>query len=157
MKAAGFTLVELIVTMVLLGIIAAVAIPRFFDQQAFRERGFYDEAVSAARYAQKFAVASGCDVQFSVAGGVYVLNQRNRSAPPNCANPLDLFTVPVAHPATRAASFTGTTPTGIAFTMTTATVVFNALGQTTDGLSRTVTVGAKSFQIIGATGFVQTP
>lgn len=150
--ASGFTVVELIVTISIVAVLAAVAIPRFADQQGFKERGFYDEALSAARYAQKFAVATGCEVQFSVAGNAYVLNQRVT----DCTT--GGFTRAVAHPGTQAASFTGTTPSGIAFTMVpTATVVFDALGKTSDGTTRTVTVGSKSFLIVGATGFVQAP
>ena len=147
----GFTMLELIVTISIVGVLAAVAFPRFADQQGFKERGFYDEALSAARYAQKFAVATGCEVQLTVTAGTYVLNQRAT----NCTT--GAFTLTVVHPGTQAASFTGTTPSGIAFTMTSSPVVFDALGKTSDGTTRTVTVGSKSFQIIGATGFVQAP
>jgi MSHA pilin protein MshC len=142
---------ELVVTLVIIGLLAAFAIPRFVNLLDFQEVGFYDEALSAARYAQKFAISSGCDVQLSVAGGVYTLNQRATS----CTS--GAFTRAVVDPGTLQAPFTGTSPADVTFTMTASPVVFDALGRTTDGVTRTVTVGSRSFQIIGATGYAQTP
>ena len=57
MKNAGFTLVELVVTLVVIGILAAVVAPRFLGGHGFEARGFYDETLSALRYAQKTAIA----------------------------------------------------------------------------------------------------
>lgn len=56
-KQAGFTIVELVLTMVIVGVLAAMALPRFFGTHGFEERGFYDEVLSAIRYAQKSAIA----------------------------------------------------------------------------------------------------
>jgi len=56
----GFTLVELITIMVIIGIIGAIAAPRFFDNSTnnvFDSRGFRDAVISTLRYAQKSAIA----------------------------------------------------------------------------------------------------
>lgn len=71
---AGFTLVELILTMMLVGVFAAVAGPRFFDRQAFDERMRYEEALGALRYAQKLALAGGCPVRARVGDGRVALD-----------------------------------------------------------------------------------
>jgi len=57
MKASGFTLIELVVTIMLLAIVAAVAVPRFYQASTFDSRGFYDKAAATVRFAQKTAVA----------------------------------------------------------------------------------------------------
>ncbi|EXF45535.1 fimbrial protein pilin [Pseudomonas sp. BAY1663] len=75
-KQRGFTIVELIMVIVILGIISAVAVPRFFDRKVFDERFYFEEILSAVRYAQKLAVASGCPVRFVLDGNGYALSYR---------------------------------------------------------------------------------
>lgn len=53
----GFTMVELIMVMVLMGILAAVGVSRFFDQRTFEARAYADQAAGLIRYAQKLAIA----------------------------------------------------------------------------------------------------
>jgi MSHA pilin protein MshC len=53
----GFTLIELIMVMVIVGILAIFAAPRMFNQSAFQSRGFADQVQATLRYAQKEAIA----------------------------------------------------------------------------------------------------
>ncbi len=71
-QAAGFTLIELVTILIIIGVLAVAALPRFFDRTDFDARGFFDATTSALRYAQKTAVAQRrlvC-VAFSPAGAV---------------------------------------------------------------------------------------
>jgi MSHA pilin protein MshC len=56
-RSHGFTLGELVLTIVIMGILAAVAVPRLMSSKAFESRGFHDEAQAVIRYAQKTAIA----------------------------------------------------------------------------------------------------
>lgn len=53
----GFTLVELVTVMVIVGILAVAVIPRFSGRGAYDDRAFRDQVVSTLRYAQKLAIA----------------------------------------------------------------------------------------------------
>lgn len=61
-RQRGFTLVELIVTLIVVGILAVVALPRFVDRLVFETRGFVDQTLSMLQYARKVAVSSGRNV-----------------------------------------------------------------------------------------------
>ncbi len=62
---SGFTLVELIVTMVLVAILAAYITPRF-STTGLSQRGYHDQALAALRYAQKQAVTADCTTTFTL-------------------------------------------------------------------------------------------
>ena len=53
----GFTLVELIVVLILVGVLAVIAIPRFTGVASFNTTGFTDRVMASLRYAQKQAIA----------------------------------------------------------------------------------------------------
>lgn len=75
-RPSGFTLVEVIAVIVLIGIIGVVAGPSFFDTAAYAERGYADEVKAALRYTQRVAIASDCDVQFTITPAGYSALQR---------------------------------------------------------------------------------
>ncbi|NDP40910.1 MAG: type II secretion system protein [Rhodoferax sp.] len=56
-RQRGFTLIELIMVMVMLGLLAVFAAPRLFSASDVYARGFHDETLAYLRYAQKAAIA----------------------------------------------------------------------------------------------------
>lgn len=67
--AGGFTMIELVMTIVIVGILAVVAMGRLDFTSVFQQRGVYDKVKAGLEFARKAAVAKRRCVQVTVNGG----------------------------------------------------------------------------------------
>lgn len=144
-RLAGFTLVELVVTMILLGILAAVAIPRFFDRATYDARAFLDETRAALRYAQKAAIAQRRTVCVDATAASLTLRIRSSEGAGACD--LDL-----AGP-TGVSPHTVTAPTGSGYASF-ASFSFSAEGRPSAPASFTI-AGFAPILVEAETGYVR--
>jgi len=118
MRQTGFTLVELVVTIAIAAIIAAVAAPRFFQASTFDSRGFYDKSTAIIRLAQKTSVAWRREVHVCVTA-----TQVTAGTAAGCGTPL---TYPVS-----GGLASETAPNGV--TLSPAAFTFDGLGRPSAG------------------------
>ena len=65
----GFTLVELIVVILLIGILSISIAPRFFTVGSYEDRRAVDELLTALRYTQQMAMNRGGNIQITINTG----------------------------------------------------------------------------------------
>lgn len=147
----GFTVVELVVVIVLMGILAASTVPRFFEASRFEEMGFAESSAAAARFARRLALNSRCDTGFSIDGTGYRVVQRETG----CVS--GGFTRSVNRPGGQA--WAGAAPAGV--TIAALAIYFDAEGRPVDigtGLAlntpASYAVGGRNITIEHETGFI---
>src|SRR5450759_2204818 len=147
----GFTLIELIMVMVIVGILAIVVAPRFFDVNVFKSRGFADQVQASLRYAQKEAIAQHRLVCVALASTSVTLTIASTSADVTCTPTLAFPT---------GGNFINA-PSGITLSSSPlpppVSFNFDALGTT--AVTQTVTVSGATNNIVveAVTGYVHSP
>jgi MSHA pilin protein MshC len=146
----GFSLLELIIVIILLGILAIAAAPSF-TTQGTEEATFAEETRAALRYAQKLALATGCEVQVAVDAGTDGLSVTRRAGGTSTSCGTGGFTQAVTDPAgggayQRDAGSEADVTAGL-------TVVYDGLGR--PSTAGTVTIGARSVVVEAESGYVR--
>jgi MSHA pilin protein MshC len=149
---AGFTLVELVMVLVMLGVLAVYAVPRLLSSSDFYARGFHDQSMAYLRYAQKTAVAQRRTVCVTLGSNSLSLQISNTAGSNSCNTALP---GPGGEASLSARS-------GVAFSSTTTSFNFDALGQPVNrstgaaSASQTLQVAnvSKSITVEAATGYV---
>ncbi len=149
-------MVELITIMVIVGILAAVAAPRFFEANVFQSRGFADEVAASLRYAQKIAIAQHRTVCVAFAANSVTLTIDSDIPADGVCNPAPAGNVqtPTGDP-----SYVITAPAGITFAAVPAGFSFNALGVPSFAapLAINISGATNGITIEAGTGYVHSP
>ncbi len=148
---SGFTLVELIIVITLLGLISSIALPKFFDLTVYKERLFFDDTLNSLRFAQKLAIATGCSVQVSINSNQYQIKRQGNSASTTCPGG-SVYNLSVSHPARSGNELSGS-EAGISLTSTPAVFKFLSLGTASSDVTLLIN-GRRRIQVLAATGLV---
>lgn len=149
MRARGFTLIELIATLILIGILAVVALPRMDMLRGWNEVGYRDRVKGALEYARKSAVAQRRQVRVTIAGSALTLEAQAQTPEGEGA----AAWVALNLPGSSANSFAA--PTGVSLTPANDIVIFDALGRPDAGKSYTVSGGTGNITVAAESGHVR--
>lgn len=151
----GFTLIELMAVMVMVGVLAVVALPRLQGATAFRDLAWRDQVVSALRHAQATAYSHRRLVCATLSGNTLSLHIASAHPATTCTTPLPgPDGTAIAASADAGAAPAVLSPSGVLYFQPSGRVTSDGAGNTAS--SRTVTISdLDPVVIVGETGHVR--
>ncbi len=137
----GFTFVEVVIVIAVLGVFAVIAAPRIFNSNDFYARGFHNQTLAMLRYAQKAAVAQRTTVSVTFNTAVFPSTltlkayDKDTSSYVNLAGPKGEISIQTA-------------PSGVAYSGSPTSFNFDPLGQPVDASG--VLVATQTIQVVNA-------
>ena len=153
-RRSAFTIVETVVLISIIGILGAIAAPRFLAMSELNAARAHRQTLADLRFAQRLSTHSGCPVQVDFEPEGYRLTMRV-----GCRD--GAFTRQLVDPVSNATPFLVNLPSGITITSSIDPLIFDPLGRTTTEAgaitSASITVGGREIESIGETGLVRVP
>jgi MSHA pilin protein MshC len=150
-RSEGFSLLELVAVMLVLGMLLAVAVPRLDDGRGLQELGYAEQVLTALRIAQRRAQADRCAVRVTFSASGFQVDQRASL----CSGPFNRA-VPIA--AEAGAALGAAAPAGLPLSAVPGVFYFDADGAAVDSVGGapvdvSIIVGLRQIQIVGTTGY----
>jgi len=147
---SGFTLIELIMVLTMVGVLAAVVGPKLFATGTFDARGFHDETLALLRFAHKSAIAQRRPVcvVFGVNTARLAIDSDRNSATGASGCEANLTGPRGDSPGAIAARGT------VQYAATPASVIIDGLGQPAAGQTLQVSGATRTITVEATTGYV---
>jgi len=150
----GFTTVELVAVMVLMGVLAVVALPRLEGALSMRGDGWRDQVLAALRHAQSTAQSHRRLVCASVATGAVTLTIASANPASSCASALPGPDGDARYAHDSRAIATSVSPAGALYFQPNGRVTSDGAGST--AADRSIAIdGQDPVTIVGETGLVR--
>ncbi|MCK5829239.1 MAG: prepilin-type N-terminal cleavage/methylation domain-containing protein [Methylococcales bacterium] len=170
-KQSGFSLLELVMVLVILGVLSATAIPKLSEKSVYAESAFFDDVLHGVQYAQKLAVATGCGVRFSISSNRYQITRRGVSGSTACPTSGSIYSLAAPHPGSVkndcgvSGTFTtdywgcedGVTLSAINSVTGASVSSINFYAKGDASINATITVASKTMILVKETGFIYAP
>lgn len=135
-KKTGFTLVELIVVILIVGILSISIAPRFFGVSSYEDRKASDELLTALRHTQQMAMNRGGNIQLVLTATGFTVQISGGGV---LRSPEGL------------ASYIKSFPANVVISPVPTTITYNPLGRPDAG--HIITIGSQTITIEEETGY----